>query len=742
MCGGPPLEPADSTATIPRMEASTARRLAHGVWFGTLAIWVIALILVIATSPSDAVPMALLGLPMATYASVGALVARRNPANLIGWLFSSVGLALAVWMFGSTYAGIGLEGGSGIGDLPGAAAAAWIGVLALTAGLPVALPVFLLTFPDGHLRSSRWRPVAWLVVLDGLLLVTGRVGQYWVIDPLVLRPPGWASRVPGIGLAYDTGIILLVATAFAGLLALILRFREASAEQRQPIRLLVGVIVAMAFTTALAIVTVIASQSADWSWIAIILAILTDGFGVLIGIPLATAAAVLTFGLYDVGVVVKKTVVFVVLVIIFVLLMAFLSLLLSPLAFIGSRGTGGAGERELLIARILSTAAVFTLVLVLTFRPMKRLARRLVYGRRATRYEAMAEFSERLGDAYSTEDVLPRMAEIVRASTGADVAQVWLHVGSEIRPVASSPSDIPMGAAIEAGPGELPPFEGRRTFAVRDRGELLGALTVAMPAAEPLSKDGEQLVTDLAGQAGLVLRNVRLIEELQESRRRIVTTQDERARKLERDIHDGAQQQLVALSVKLGLAEQLASRDEAKARALLAELKSDAAATLENLRDLARGIYPPVLADHGLAAALDVQARKATMPVHVETNGAGRYSSEIEAAVYFCCLEALQNISKYADARDATIRLRTANGDLTFVVADDGRGFDPRMVAGSGLTNMRDRVEAVGGELHVTSSPGSGTTIVGRIPIARSPSPAEGSESRGVPVPGSIGDGS
>ena len=700
------------------MKASSARKLAHGVWLGTLAIWFIALILLIATSPSDAIPMALLGLPMVTYASVGALVARRNPANLIGWLFSSVGLAVALWMFGTTYAGIGLEGGSGIGDLPGAAATAWIGVLALTAALPVALPVFLLTFPHGHLRSRRWRPVAWVVVLDGLLLAIGRVGQYWGIDPLVLRPPGWASRVPGIGLAYDTGIILLVATAFAGLLALILRFREASPEQRQPIRLLVGVIVAMAFTTALAIVTVIASQSADWSWIAIILAILTDGFGVLIGIPLATAAAVLTFGLYDVGVVVKKTVVYVVLVMFFVLLMAFLSLLLSPLAFIGSRGTGGAGERELLIARILSTAAVFTLVLVLTFRPMKRLARRLVFGRRATRYEAMAEFSERLGDTYSTEDVLPRMAEIVRASTGADLAQVWLHVGSEIRPVASSPSDTPVGAAIEAASDELPAFEGRRAFPVRDRGELLGALTVAMPAAEPLSKDGEQLVMDLAGQAGLVLRNVRLVEELQGSRRRIVTAQDERARKLERDIHDGAQQQLVALSVKLGLAEQLAPRDEAKARELLAELRSDAADALENLRDLARGIYPPVLADQGLAAALEAQARKATIPVYVHADGAGRYASEIETAVYFCCLEAVQNVAKYAGATRVTVSLAASNADLTFSVADDGVGFDPATTArGAGLTNMRDRLEALGGAFHVESTPGRGTVVHGDVPL-------------------------
>ena len=135
----------------------------------------------------------------------------------------------------------------------------------------------------------------------------------------------------------------------------------------------------------------------------------------------------------------------------------------------------------------------------------------------------MAEFSDRLGDAYSTEDVLPRMAEIVRASTGAEVARVWLHVGGEIWPVASSPRNAPM----EPARGALPRSHGLSTFPVRDHGELLGELTVAMPAAEPLSKDGEELVTDLASQAGLVLRNVRLIEELRESRRRLVAAQDE-----------------------------------------------------------------------------------------------------------------------------------------------------------------------------------------------------------------------
>jgi signal transduction histidine kinase len=697
------------------MKASNARRVAHGLWIAMALLWVSSLVMILVDRPSDAAFIVLIGVPAAIYAIVGGLVARRRPENPIGWLFSAVGFSLVLWMFGLAYAQAGLGGRPGLGSLPGAAAAAWVGLVSSFVVLPVALPTFLLIFPDGHLRSRRWRIALGAATLGGTLMVLGVVGEiekYNGTTPLV--PPRWVAELPGIRAAFAVGLALVVAAAFAGLGALVLRFRSSTHEERQPLRLLVVMIAAMGIASTLALVTALGSQGAEWSWIAILLAGLVDGFGVLIGIPVATAAAVLTYGLYDVGVVMKKTVVYVVLVIFFVILLGLLSLLLLPLAFLGS-SDAIPSERELVIARIATAVAVVALVLVFTFRPVKRLARRLVYGRRATRYEAMAEFSDRLGDAYSTEDVLPRMAEIVRASTGADVVRVWLHVGGEIRPVASSPRNAPM----EAARGELLRSHGLRTFPVRDHGELLGELTVAMPAAEPLSKDGEELVTDLASQAGLVLRNVRLIEQLQESRRRIVTAQDERARKLERDLHDGAQQQLVALSVKLGLAEQLASRDTEKTTALLAELKSDVTDALENVRNLARGIYPPVLADHGLAAALEAQARKAPISVHLDANGSRRYPSEIEAAVYFCCLEAMQNIAKYANASDATIRLGRSNGDLTFEVVDDGRGFDPATAGGSGLTNMRDRVEAVGGTLEIQSEPGNGTTVLGRVPVER-----------------------
>src|SRR5712691_4707777 len=196
-----------------------------------------------------------------------------------------------------------------------------------------------------------------------------------------------------------------------------------------------------------------------------------------------------------------------------------------------------------------------------------------------------------------------------------------------------------------------------KLLAVRQQGDLLGALAVTKPQNEPLSAAEGKLVDHLAAQAGLVLRNVRLteelranLEELRASRQRIVAAQDAAARRLERNIHDGAQQQLVALAVKLNIAGSLVGRDEERERSLLDQLKSEAQDALENLRDLARGIYPPLLQEAGLIAALQAQARKSLVPVTVEADGIARYSQDQEAALYFCVLEALQNVAKYAEA--------------------------------------------------------------------------------------------
>ncbi|HET8525932.1 MAG TPA: histidine kinase, partial [Actinomycetota bacterium] len=247
----------------------------------------------------------------------------------------------------------------------------------------------------------------------------------------------------------------------------------------------------------------------------------------------------------------------------------------------------------------------------------RRIADRIVYGKRATPYEVLTQFSDRMAESYATDDVLPRMAAILAAGTGAKAVTIWLIVGNRIRPATTWPpsgdgrsdEDLAPSASLADLTGDV--------FVVRHQGEQLGAITASMHANDPMNPTNEKLIRDLAGQAGLVLRNVRLIEELRASRRRLVAAQDEERRRLERNIHDGAQQQLVALSVKLRLADAMVERDAAKAHELLAQLQTETTETLEDLRDLARGIYPPLLSDKGLSAAIEPQARKSRLDVEL-----------------------------------------------------------------------------------------------------------------------------
>jgi signal transduction histidine kinase len=210
------------------------------------------------------------------------------------------------------------------------------------------------------------------------------------------------------------------------------------------------------------------------------------------------------------------------------------------------------------------------------------------------------------------------------------------------------------------------------------------------------------------------------LEELRASRRRLVRAQDEERRKMERDIHDGAQQQLVSLSVKLGLVKNLLSRDPEKAAGLLDDVMGENSDALETLRDLARGLYPPALRDHGLAAA--VSSHIGRLPADVSFDDGGlrgvRFPQEIEGQVYFCIREALQNATKYAAGSPVHVRLAVIDGEIEFAIADEGPGFDVEKVRrGAGLQNISDRLEALGGRLVISSSEGQGSSVGGRIPL-------------------------
>jgi signal transduction histidine kinase len=269
-------------------------------------------------------------------------------------------------------------------------------------------------------------------------------------------------------------------------------------------------------------------------------------------------------------------------------------------------------------------------------------------------------------------------------------------------------------------PVELPEAGAGRGSTVIERDRQPVAALIHDPALDY----NPGLVDSVCAAAGLTLDNERLaaelrarLVELQASRARLVETADTERRRIERNLHDGAQQQLVALKISLGLVRQLVTSAPGEAADLIAQTEQQAADALEELRELARGIYPPLLADLGLRAALEAQARRAVIPVTVDAPGLGRYPQQVEAAVYFCVLEALQNVAKYAQAPAARVTLRPNGHGLAFTVEDDGQGFDPATTPrGTGLRGISDRLGALGGTADVTSAPGHGTRVAGLVP--------------------------
>jgi signal transduction histidine kinase len=230
--------------------------------------------------------------------------------------------------------------------------------------------------------------------------------------------------------------------------------------------------------------------------------------------------------------------------------------------------------------------------------------------------------------------------------------------------------------------------------------------------------DEPEIVEGLGATAAMLLENSRLVGELQASRARIAESAESERLRFERDLHDGAQQRLMAIQIKLALARRVAGSAELEGQ--LDELEADASAAVDELRTLAHGIYPAVLRERGVADAFRAFAKAVPIPVQVVDDGVGRAASGVEAAIYYCSLEAIQKVVKHAGP-DATVTLTLArrSGWIEFEIRDDGNGFESSApIAGFGLVSMHDRIAAVGGELSVDSSPGRGTTVLGRIPVA------------------------
>jgi signal transduction histidine kinase len=640
---------------------------------------------------------------------VGALIASRGAGGAIGWICLAVGLCVSVTGLSEQYAVYALV--TEPGSLPAGEFAAYMSSWSWVTFLGLLSVYLVLLFPDGRLPSPRWR---WLGLAAGaamacVIIAIGLAPERTESPVAVENPVGIeAAKVP-LEVLFAVGITTLFLSIIAAFVAAVMRYRRSAAEQRQQLKW---------FASAVAVTPVVIVLSLPASLVSDTLGYALDTLGVVswATVPIAIGIAILRHRLYDIDLVINKAVVFGV-------LAAFITAVYVAIVVGVSALVGTAGDPNLVLS------IVATAIVAVAFQPARvraqRFANRLVYGKRATPYEVLAEFSEQAAATVASEEVLPKVARTVAEGTGAARSDVWVRSSSELRLAASwpdRPASTPRKLALENG--RLPALPGTdRAVAVRHQDELLGALAIVKPRGESLTPADDKLLSDLAAQAGLVLRNVGLnaellarLDELTASRQRLVSAQDEERRRLERNLHDGAQQHLVGLKVKLNLAARTAG--ETPLKDALISLQADADEAIEALRDLARGIYPPLLADQGLGAALEAHARKSPLPVTVRADDTRRYPQDVEAAVYFCCLEALQNVAKYARASRAFVRLTEVDAQLRFVVEDDGVGFPTATTArGSGLQNMTDRVEALGGAIEVLSKPASGTTVSGSVPL-------------------------
>lgn len=631
---------------------------------------------------------------MLCFSGVGALVAARRPSNPIGWLLLAEGV---LWQLNQLAGDLRLFATVTHPGLPGAAAAAWVyDVMWIPPA--AALPLLFLLFPTGRLPSRRWR-LALVALAAGTVLLGVAVGLRpgpFTSNPDIANPIGVEKLRPAIDSLEAAGNLLVALCFFAGLASLMVRYRHSDPTTRQQLKWL-----------ALAVSVVVTA----WTAANVLEALGRVGeagnlrSASLLLIPLACATAVLKYRLYDIDLVINKLVVY-------AGLAAFVAVLYVAVVVGVGALAGTAGEPNLALS--VGATAAAAIAFDPARRALQRGASRAVYGRRASPYEALASMTRRVSAGYLATDVLERMARSIAEATGGR-GEVWVTEADGLGCWACWPAPI----EDESAPVPLtdpPSIAGRdATFGVRHGGEVLGALTVTKPSGEPMRPAEHRLLVDLAHSAALLLENVRLVEELRSSRQRLVAAQDTERRRVERDLHDGAQQRLLELSLTLRRAQrEVAGDGAADAAGTLGDACQQLQQALAELRDLARGIHPAILTEQGLVAAVESMADRAAIPIVLDLTVGERLDPTVESTTYFLTSEAITNIVKHAGDARARITIKLETGALTVEVADDGTGgADP---AGSGLRGLADRVAALDGHFQVTSEKGGGTLVRAVLP--------------------------
>jgi signal transduction histidine kinase len=543
------------------------------------------------------------------------------------------------------------------------------------------LLLLLLTAPDGRFISPRWRlcvPVilafiffwsAWAALNaftnDDLSAYLGHHGTL---------ESGGVAETPLMQLMGMGTLLTLVGLAGLSALALVLRYRRSRGEERQQVKW-------VAFGCGLALLfqagDVSHIEAEPWSSI-------QAGFGMAtyLSVTLGFGFALLKYRLWDIDVVLKRSLIY-----------GTLWLAIAA-AYTGAALVLGLAVSERVPAWL---AISLTVLATLAFQParrhLERLADRWIFGRREPAIKAVQSFGQRLGNAQHIDDIAGQLTRAARTAVPIE----WVQVRIE------------NSTTIEIGPAGRQPTA---SVALVHGEERLGRLAYRPLPGYELSEEERATLAALCTQASTAISHAFLAA-------RIVRAQELERRRIERNIHDGAQQELVALVAKVGLARnQNGALDHGE---FLADLQGEIRAILANLRELAQGVHPSVLADGGLAAAIEDRCSRLSIPVNLRLAPAvraRRLPSDIEAAAYFVVAEGLTNLLRHSGASTATVEASLSGANLVLLVSDDGAGFDPAAVSRlGGLQGLADRLQAIGGSLAVESVPGQGTSLRARLPV-------------------------
>jgi signal transduction histidine kinase len=716
------------------ISARTATRLAWSVWVVCVALVALALFLQFAThdiilnwpqerlGPGLAVLTSVLSL---SFPTVGALIISRLPTNPVGWLFSGVGLLYAVRRFTLAYADYALTANF---TMPGGEYVAWISTWAGFVGPILAGVILMLVFPDGRLPSRRWRLVMWTAVLGA----AGRVlADAFTPGPLsthlyVENPFGVSAAIGGGFTTYDLfpaatvlGMTLLLVSSIAALVSLIFRLHRARGDERQQLKWFLFAAVPatvclnlILFHSMVDAYTMNFTSNEVWilPWINFDYILYVAVFALLV-VPVCTYIAILRYHLYDIDVVINRTLVY--------------GALTACVVGVYVLAVGGLGAlfqaRGNLVISLLATGLVAVLFQPLRSR-LQRGVNRLMYGERDDPYAVISRLGRRLEATLAPESVLPTIAETISQALKLPYAAILLKEGEGFRSAAAYGSPT--------GEPEVLPLMYQR--------EEIGRLALSPRApGEEFSSADRSLLEDLARQAEVAVHAVRLTSELQRSRERLVTTREEERRRLRRDLHDGIGPTLTGLALQLNAVRKLVGSKPGDAEKTLAHLEQRTEDTLAEMRRLIYGLRPPALDDLGLIPSIRQQAQSqgtADLPTSTKTNKPWEsrplFSVEVpeelpplpaavEVACYRIAQEAMTNVSRHAQAKTCHIRLSVDRGAgvLEVEIIDDGVGIPENRAAGVGLSSMRERAEELGGTLAVEPGPQGGTRVLARLPL-------------------------